>query len=81
MKYEKALLFAAGAVFGIGTACFVKSRTGKKVAVAIAGKGLELKDCVAGMAERVKETVDDVMAEARCINEQKANVEQGTSAN
>ncbi|MDR1875138.1 MAG: YtxH domain-containing protein [Synergistaceae bacterium] len=71
MKNEKVLLFAAGLAVGAGIACFTKSQAGKKLAVSVVGKGMELKDCVASMAERVKETVDDVVAEAKYANEQK----------
>jgi hypothetical protein len=73
MKYGQAFFFLAGAAVGVGVACFVKSKAGKKTAVAIVSKGLELKDCVASTAERVKEVVEDVVAEAKYVNEQKAN--------
>jgi hypothetical protein len=73
MKYGSALFFAAGVAVGVGAVCFVKSKAGKKAAVAIVSKGLELKNCVASTAERVKETVEDVVAEAKYVNEQKAN--------
>ncbi|MDR1977569.1 MAG: DUF6110 family protein [Synergistaceae bacterium] len=72
LNYERALFFTAGVVVGVGVVCFVKSKAGKKVAVAIASKGLELKDRVVSMTERAKEAVDDVMAEAKYVNEQKA---------
>ena len=71
MNYEKAFFFTAGVIAGVGAACFVRSEKGKKTAVAIASKGLELKERVAGMAERLKETVDDVMAEAKYITNRK----------
>jgi hypothetical protein len=71
MNYEKAFFFTAGLIVGVGAACFVSSGKGRKAAVAIASKGLELKERAAGMAERFKETVDDVMAEAKYVNEQK----------
>jgi hypothetical protein len=74
MKYEKALLFAAGVAVGVGAVCFVRSKAGKKAAVAIVSKGLELKDRVAAAAERVKETVGDVVAEAKYVNGQKTDV-------
>jgi gas vesicle protein len=72
LNYERALFFTAGVVVGAGVVCFVRSKAGKKTAVAIASKGLELKDRVVSMTERVKEAVDDVMAEAKYVNEQKA---------
>ncbi|MDR1048290.1 MAG: hypothetical protein LBL51_00925 [Synergistaceae bacterium] len=75
MKYEKVLLFAAGALVGAGAVCFVRSQAGRKAAVAVIGKGLELKERVAGMAERLKETADDIVAEARYANEKKAGAD------
>ena len=73
MNYEKAFFFTAGLIAGVGAVCFVKSGKARKAAVAVASKGLELQERVAGMAERLKETVDDVMAEAKYVNEQKAS--------
>jgi hypothetical protein len=75
LNYERALFFTAGVVVGVGVVCFVKSKAGKKTAVAIASKGLELKNRVVSMTERVKEAVDDVMAEAKYVNEQKAQTD------
>ncbi|MDR1733076.1 MAG: DUF6110 family protein [Synergistaceae bacterium] len=72
LKYEKALLFAAGTLFGLGTVWFVKSGRAKQVAVAVTAKGLDLKNCAAGAMERLKETMDDVVAEAQYVNAQKA---------
>jgi hypothetical protein len=71
MKYGNLLLFAAGAAVGAGAVWLVTSGKGRQSAVAIVSKGLELKERVAGMAERAKETADDVLAEAKYINEQK----------
>ncbi|MDR1378620.1 MAG: YtxH domain-containing protein [Synergistaceae bacterium] len=73
MKYERALFFIIGMTVGAGVVCFAKSKAGKKTAVAIVSKGLELKDRVASTAERVKEAVEDMVAEAKYVNEQKAN--------
>ena len=72
MNDEKAFLFAAGFIVGAGVVCFAKSEKGRNAAVAIASKGLELKERVSGLTERFKESVDDVMAEAKYVNEQKA---------
>jgi hypothetical protein len=72
MKYGNLLLFAAGAVVGAGAAWLVTSGKGRKSAVAVISKGLELKERIASVAERAKETADDVIAEAKYINEQKA---------
>jgi hypothetical protein len=54
----------------MGAVCLAKSKLGRKAAVAVMSKGLQLKECVAGIAERTKETIDDVIAEAKDANEQ-----------
>lgn len=66
---EKGWAFVAGLAAGIGAACFVKSRAGRAAAVAVTAKGMKLKKQVAGFAERTKENLEDIAAEAR----QKAN--------
>lgn len=73
MVGERAWIFAAGLALGIGATCFVKSGMGRKAAVAVAEKGLALKDRVATVAERAKETASDIMAEARYAREQKGD--------
>jgi hypothetical protein len=70
MKYEKAIFFGAGILAGAGVVCFARSKLGRKAAVAVASKGLQLRERVAELAERTKETVDDVIAEAKSVNEQ-----------
>lgn len=76
MFSTRAWIFAAGVAVGVGAVCFVKSNAGRKVAVALACKGLELKECVAAASERAKETVDDVIAEARHVKEEKERAVQ-----
>ena len=73
MVSEKAWIFAAGVALGVGATCFVTSGMGRKTAVAVAERGLALKDCVASAAERAKEAASDIMAEARYVREQKAD--------
>jgi gas vesicle protein len=73
MNREKLLWLAAGFLAGAGTVCFVRGQAGRKAAVAIASKGLELKERVEALTERVKETAEDVVAEAKYVNEQKAS--------
>ncbi len=69
MKFTSFLIFGAGVALGVGATCAVKSRRGRKLAVALASKGLELKDRLACMADRMKESVEDIVAEARYVNE------------
>ena len=53
----------------MGAVYFLKSRAGRAAAVAVTAKGMKLKEQVAGFAERAKENLEDIAAEAR----QKAN--------
>ncbi|MDR1471945.1 MAG: hypothetical protein LBS75_05425 [Synergistaceae bacterium] len=71
MKYGKLLTFLAGAAVGAGALLFVNSKAGKNLAVAVASKGLELRERAAAAAELLKERADDVVAEAKCLNERK----------
>ncbi|MDR3280007.1 MAG: DUF6110 family protein [Synergistaceae bacterium] len=73
MISQKALFFLAGVAAGAGAVCFVKSAAGRKTAVAIAAKGLELKNCVAKAVERTKETASDIAAEAKHSLESKTD--------
>lgn len=65
MKLTSFLFFGAGVAFGIGVMYAVKSDTGKRIALALASKGYELKGRLASMADEVKDTVGDVVSEAR----------------
>ena len=69
MKFADVLLFGAGVALGVGATYAVKSWRGKKLAVALASKGLELKDRLACVADRMKESVEVFVAEARYANE------------
>lgn len=63
----KTAAFAAGVVVGIGASCLVRSGLAHKAAVAVASKGMALKDSVLAAAERVKESAQDIAAEARAL--------------
>ena len=69
MKFTSFLIFGAGVALGVGATYALKSRRGKKLAVALASKGLELKDRLTCMADRMKESVEDIVAEARYAHE------------
>jgi hypothetical protein len=62
---NKWLYFAAGIVVGAGAYALVQSGAAKKAAVAVVSKGLDLQEKVAAMAERAKESAQDVVAEAK----------------
>ncbi|MBQ9526093.1 MAG: YtxH domain-containing protein [Fretibacterium sp.] len=73
MDNGKMWAFVAGVAVGVAAVCFVKSEMGHKTAVAIAEKGMALKDRVLEAKDRVKEAASDIAAEARYLMEQKAN--------
>lgn len=69
----KLLWFMLGAAAGIGALHLAQSGKAKKVAVAAAAKGIEIKNRVAASLERGKESLEDALAEAKYVAEQKAN--------
>ena len=73
MKYEKACFFLAGAVVGIGVAAAVQKGLFRKACVGLVAKGMELKDSASVAMERAKENVEDVVAEAKHLNQQKTS--------
>ena len=73
MDNGKMWAFIAGVAVGVGAVCFIRSEAGHKTAVAIAERGMALKDRVMEATERVKEAASDIAAEARYSMEQKAN--------
>ncbi|MCR4817479.1 MAG: hypothetical protein K5841_00805 [Fretibacterium sp.] len=73
MDNDKMWAFLAGVVVGVGAVCFVKSEMGHRAAVAIAEKGMALKDRVLEATDRVKEAASDIAAEARYSRERKGN--------
>ncbi len=62
---NKWIFFAAGVVVGAGAYALVQSGAARKAAVAVVGKGLELQEKVAAMAERARESAEDIVAEAK----------------
>ena len=75
MKNERAIIFSAGILLGIGTVSFAKSKLGRKAAVAVVGKGLRLRECVAGIAAGTRETVCDIIAEAKSVADEKTEAQ------
>ena len=57
--------FCFGVAAGVGACVLVKNGTAKKAALAVYGKGIELKDRVASVIERGKDAAEDFVAEAK----------------
>ena len=67
------LIGLGGAVLGaIGTLAIVKNKeTLKPLATALVSRGLDVKDAVQRGLETAKETIDDIVAEARAKSEER----------
>ena len=69
-KYMKELaLFAGGILFGTAGVKVLSSRDAKKVYVHTTAAALRAKDCVMDVVGKVQENAEDVLAEARSVNE------------
>ncbi len=77
MNYGRLCFFGLGVLVGAGAVVAMQSGLGKKTCVGLVSKGLELREATATMMERAKEGLEDTVAEAQYINEQK---QQGANA-
>lgn len=68
-------LFAAGALFGTAGLRILGSKDAKKVYAHTTAAILRAKDCVMHAVTTIKENADDVYADAKDINEQRAAAE------
>lgn len=73
LKY--ALLFAAGLATGIIVSSAIKrgNLSFKSCAADVVSRGMDVKDAVNGAVERVKEDAEDLMAEARELQNARSN--------
>ena len=77
MKYYKGLaLFAGGALFGSAGIKLLSSRDAKKAYTHVTAAALRMKDAVMQTATTVQENANDILAEARDINERRAAQEE-----
>lgn len=82
---KKIAMFAAGVLFGTAGIKVLSSRDAKKVYSHTTAAVLRAKDCVMDTVTTVRENAEDVYAEAKSINadraaENKATVVEDTSA-
>ena len=71
-KWDKTGLFAAGVLFGTAGIKLLSSKDAKKVYTNCAAAALRAKDFVMKTVTKVQENAEDVMAEAKQINEERA---------
>ena len=69
--------FFVGAACGVLAYNLVKTPAFKKACASVVSKGLQLKDEAKTFAESVKEDAEDILAEAKYLNEQQAKTTKG----
>ena len=72
---KKIGLFAAGVLFGTAGIKLLGSRDAKKAYAHTTAAALRAKDCVMSKVTAVREGADDIYAEAKAINERRAEAE------
>ncbi|MCC8126338.1 MAG: DUF6110 family protein [Clostridiales bacterium] len=73
---KKVALFAGGVLFGTAGMKILGSSDAKKCYVNCLAAGLRAKDCVMTTASNIQENAEDIVAEAKEINERRAAVEE-----
>ena len=72
----KAAAFVGGALFGTAGMKILTSKNAKKVYVNTAAAALRVKDCVMQTATVIQENCEDILAEAKSVNEARAAAEE-----
>lgn len=72
LKLKNLALFAGGLLFGTAGVKILSSKDVKKVYVEGTAAVLRARDCVMKTAETVQENAEDILAEAKQINERRA---------
>ena len=72
LKLKNIALFAGGVLFGTAGVKILSSKDVKKVYVEGTAAVLRARDCVIKTAETVQENAEDILAEAKQINERRA---------
>ena len=72
LKLKNLTLFAGGVLFGTAGVKILSNKKKKKVYVEGTAAVLRAKDCVMKTAETVQENAEDILAEAKQINEKRA---------
>lgn len=76
-KLKKIGIFAGGVLFGTAGVKILASKDAKKFYVNCLAAGLRAKDCVMTTAVGIQENADDIIAQAKEINRQRAEVVVG----
>ena len=71
-KFKKAALFAGGVLFGTAGIKFLSSKDAKRMYAEGTAAVLRAKDCVMKTIESVQVNAEDILAEAKHINDERA---------
>jgi hypothetical protein len=69
-------LFATGVLFGTAGIKLLSSKDAKKVYTQVTAAALRAKECVMKVATNIQENAEDIYAEAKQINEERATEEE-----
>ena len=72
---KKAALFAGGVLFGTAGVKILSSKDAKNTYVQAAAAALRAKDCVMDTVTTVQENAEDILAEAKEVNEKRQEEE------
>ncbi len=73
---KKLGLFAAGVLFGTAGIKLLTGKDARKVYTQATAAALRAKECVMGTVTAVREGADDILADAKEINERRAEAER-----
>lgn len=76
MSFGKLAVFAAGVLFGTAGVKLLSSKDAKKVYTHTTAAALRAKDSVMKTYTAVKENAEDILADAKAINEDRAAAEE-----
>lgn len=76
MSFGKLAVFAAGVLFGTAGVKLLSSKDAKKVYTHTTAAALRAKDSVMKAYTTVKENAEDILADAKAINEDRAAAEE-----
>ncbi len=76
LKMKKTAIFAGGVLFGTAGIKLLSSKDAKKVYTGCTAAVLRAKDCVMKTAATIQENAEDVLAEARHMNEERAVMDE-----
>lgn len=76
IDWKKVSLFAGGVLFGTAGIKALTSKDAKKAYTHATALGLRIKDCIMGTVTKAQENWGDILADANCINEARANAKE-----